>query len=69
MLDLKLTGAILTIIESTHTFNKTDKRFWYYNIETWYKNRNGKEHEPIDLECDQNCINWVKKHYFPKVGL
>ncbi len=69
MLDFSLTGSILTVIETVCSANHTQKRYWYYNIDTWKKNRNGKENEVIDLDCDDGCINWVKKHYFSKVGL
>jgi hypothetical protein len=69
MLEFKLIGSDLTVIERLHSFTETRTSFWYYNIDTWCKNRNGKENEPIDLECDQRNIDWVKKHYFPRVGL
>ena len=69
MLDFSLNGSILTVIETQHSANDSQKRFWYYNINTWQKNRNGRENEVIDLDCDDGCINWVKKHYFSKVGL
>jgi hypothetical protein len=69
MLAFSLKNSTLTVIETQHSANSTQKRFWYYNIETWQKNRNGKENETIDLDCDDGCIAWVKKHYFSKVGL
>jgi len=69
MLDFSLKDSILTVIETLHSANTTQKRYWYYNINTWQKNRNGKENEIIDLDCDKGCIEWVKKHYFSKVGL
>jgi hypothetical protein len=69
MLSFSLKDSILTVIEHLHSANSTQTRYWYYNIDTWHKNRNGREGEPLDLECDDGCINWVKKHYFTKVGL
>lgn len=69
MLEFSLNGSILCVVETSCSFNTTDKRYWYYDIVNWLKNRNGKENEVIDFTMDDNCINWVKKHYFNKVGL
>ena len=60
MLDFSLNGSILRIVETSHSFNTTDKRYWYYDIVNWKKNRNGKENESIDLEVsfeNQTKIN------------
>ena len=62
-------GRILCILEITGSIHNTQKKYWYYNIDKWLRNRNGYEAEPLDLECDINTQNWVKKYYFPKVGL
>jgi hypothetical protein len=69
MLEFKLIGSVLTVIERLYSFTETRTSFWYYNIDTWCKNRNGKENEPMDFQCDQGTIDWVRKYYFPKVGL
>lgn len=69
MLEFKLDGNILRVIESIHSFKDTKKRYWYYDILNWKKNRNGHENEVIDLECDSYTQYWVKKYYFSKVGL
>jgi hypothetical protein len=69
MLSFSLKDSILTVIEHLHSANSTQTRYWYYNIDTWHKNRNGKENETIDYAMDEGSINWVKKYYFTKVGL
>lgn len=69
MLDFSLKDSILTVVETLHSNKDTKKSYWYYDIDTWHKNRNGRENETIDYAMDEGSINWVKKYYFTKVGL
>lgn len=69
MLSYSLKDSILTVVETLHSANSTQTRYWYYDIVNWKKNRNGKENETIDFDCDNGCINYVKKYYYTKVGL
>ena len=69
MLDFSLKDSILTVVETLHSNKDTKKYYWYYDIDTWHKNRNGRVNETIDYAMDEGSINWVKKHYFSKVGL
>jgi hypothetical protein len=38
MLDIKLNGDILTVIQVTHSCEATHKQYSYMNIKTWHKN-------------------------------
>lgn len=69
MLTFKLNDNILEIIETTHTFNQTYKSYWYYDIINWRKSSTGQQGSKIDRDIEPWQIEWVKKHYFPKVGL
>lgn len=57
---------ILEVIETSHTFTKTSRSYWYYNIKTWYKSSHGKMNDPTDRKMNESDIEWVKKYYIPK---
>jgi hypothetical protein len=69
MLSYKLDGKILHVTETILSFTTTKKSYWRYDTENWVKNANGKFDEPLTVKMDQGSIDWVKKNYFPKVGL
>lgn len=69
MLDIKLNGGILTVIEVTHSCNETFKKYLYININAWCKNgRTLKIDDTImDFKMTENDIDWCKKYYLTKV--
>lgn len=67
MLSFRLTEDILEIIETTHSFIKTDRQYWYYNIKSWKQSSTGKENSKIDRDVCSAQIEWVKQYYLPKV--
>jgi len=69
MLSFKLHGNILEVIETLPSWRATKVTYWYYDINTWRVSSTGKQGSPIDRDMTQSAIDWVIKHYFPKVGL
>jgi hypothetical protein len=69
MLTFKLNGNILEVIETTMTFNNTLKSYWYYDIINWRKSSTGRQGAKIDRDIEPRQIEWIKKHYYSKVGL
>lgn len=69
MLSYELNGDILCVKETLMSFKETKVSYWYYDTKNWLKNANGKKNEALTLQMDQSSIDWVKKYYFPKVGL
>ena len=69
MLDIKLNGDILTVIEVIMSCDKTFKIYSYINVKTWYKNgRTLKiDDTSIDYKMDNDEIKWCKKYYLTKV--
>jgi hypothetical protein len=68
MLDYKLEGNILEVIQSTFSFHKSVKQYWYYDIVNWKKSVNGQRNEKPRIQMTHTDIEWVKKFYLPKVG-
>jgi hypothetical protein len=70
MLNFKLNNNVLTVIETTHSFFETKKRYLYIDVINWYKN--GKTLLIDDTEMlfkmTSDDIKWCKKYYLPKVG-
>ena len=65
MLTFQLVGNILEVTETTFTFTSTSKNVTEYNINTWESRTNKDPFVPMT----ESSINWVKKHYLPKVGI
>jgi len=71
MLDIKLNGDILTVVQVTHSCEATHKQYSYMNIKTWHKNgRTLKIDDTIlDYKMVDRDIEWCKKYYLPLVEL
>lgn len=69
MLSFKLNGNILEVIETTMSFNQDLKSYWYYDIVNWRKSSTGKQGAMIDRDIEAWQVEWIKQHYFSKVGL
>jgi len=79
MLSYKLDGDILEVVESLHSFrdtkdtywyyDDTEVTYWYYDIVNWKQSSHGKKNDVPDREMCVSAIDWVKRFYFPKVGL
>lgn len=69
MLSFKLDGDILEVKEVSMSFFKTQTLYFYYDIKNWFVSSHGKQHDKPDRPCSQSGIDWVKKHYLPKVGI
>jgi len=69
MLDYKIEGNILEVIQTTFSFHKSVKQYWYYDIVNWKKSANGQRNEKPRIQMTPTDIDWVKKFYLPKVGL
>lgn len=67
-LQYKLEGNILEVKETLMSFHDTRVSYWYYDIDKWLVSRFGKRGEAPVQPMDQSAIEWVKKHYLPKVG-
>lgn len=65
MLSYKLEGNILKVTQTIHGWKNTSTQTSEYNIETWQSRCNNDPWSPMV----QGSIDWVKKYYFPKVGL
>ncbi len=59
---------ILTVIEYRYTFKGTQTRYWYYDIEKWLVSSHGREGDKPDRTMTPSDIEWVQKHYLPKVS-
>jgi hypothetical protein len=66
-LEYKLTGDILEVTETIHSFTKTDRTYWYFNIKTWMRSQHGRKNDSADYPMDQGSIDSVQKYYLPKV--
>lgn len=64
-----LDGNILHVTETTFTATRDIVRHWYYDIAAWMKSSNGREGDTPNRNMTSGDIEWVRKHYFPKVGL
>jgi hypothetical protein len=64
MLDIKLNGDILTVVQVTHSCEATHKQYSYMNIKTWHKNgRTLKIDDTIlDYKMVDRDIEWCKKN-------
>lgn len=69
MLSFNLNGTILEVVESTLDFNATLKSYWYYDLVSWRKSSTGRQGAMIDRDIEPWQIEWIKQHYFPKIGL
>jgi hypothetical protein len=69
MLTFKLNGNILEVIETTMTFHQDLKSYWYYDLVSWRKSSTGRQGAMIDRDIEPWQIEWIKKHYYSKVGL
>lgn len=65
MLTFKLVGDILEVEELILTFTETKKNIVQYNIRNWEARVNNEPFQPMT----EGSIQWVKKHYLPKVGI
>jgi hypothetical protein len=69
MLSFNLNGTILEVVESTLGHNTTLKSYWYYDLVSWRKSSTGRQGAMIDRDIEPWQIEWIKQHYFPKIGL
>jgi hypothetical protein len=63
----KLSGNILEVKETRINWTSTQITFWYYDIENWLVSSHGRSNEVPTRPMQQDSIDWVKKHYLPKV--
>lgn len=68
-LEFKLTGTVLEIKETLHSFFDTKVSYWYYDIQAWTRSLHGKKGDAPVQPCTDSCIAWVRKHYLPHVGI
>jgi hypothetical protein len=69
MLSFNLNGTILEVVETTMTFHQDLKSYWYYDLVSWRKSSTGRPGAMIDRDIEPWQIEWIKQHYFPKIGL
>ena len=69
MLTFNLNNTILEVVETVYTYTETQKSYWYYDIKSWRKSITGRQYAPIVMDIEKNQIEYIKKNYFPKVGL
>lgn len=67
-LQYKLEGNILEVKETLMSFHETRVSYCYYDIDKWLVSRFGKRGEVPVHPMAPSAIEWVKKHYLPKVG-
>ena len=63
-----LNGEVLHVVETINHATRTRVRHWYYDIKTWMVSSHGREGDLPDRAMTQSGIDWVRKHYLPKVG-
>lgn len=69
MLAIKMVSDdVIEVKETLFSYSANRVTHWYYNIKEWKKSSRGKEGETPDRIMNEQDINWVKKHYLPKVG-
>ena len=66
-LALNLTGDILHVRETQVTGRGTKTAHWYYNVQNWAVSSHGREGDIPDRPMTPSAIEWVQKHYLPKV--
>jgi hypothetical protein len=66
-LSFKLSGNILEVKETRVNWTATHVTFWYYDVENWLVSSTGRSNEVPTRPMQQDSIDWVKKHYLPKV--
>ena len=68
MLQFKLSDdGVLEVIENQMSAKKTKVTYWYFNLRIWVKSQLGVKDEPPSQVMTQEQIDWVRKHYVPKV--
>lgn len=68
MLQFKLSDTgVLEVIDSQLSFKSTKVTYWYFNLRIWVKSKLGVKDEPPSERMTQEQIDWVRKHYVPKV--
>lgn len=67
MLEITLNGSILTVVQSTFGFRKTQREYWYHDIQNWMVSSHGKEGDVPDRKMTDRDIAWVTQYYLPKV--
>ena len=67
MLKFSKTGNIVEVIEELIFFDKKKVLYWYYDVKNWRQSSFGKKGDSPDREMSDGAIQWVKKHYLPKI--
>jgi hypothetical protein len=67
-LKIERNGDLLQVIETIHSFTSTRRTYWYYDVGIWWKSSRGREGDIPDRPMTPEDIEWVQKHYLPKVG-
>lgn len=65
----ELNGKILHVTETFYGATETLQNHWYYDIEQWLVSDHGREGDKPVRPMTPDSIAWVKRYYFPKVGL
>ena len=67
MLEFKISGDILEVKETIIGFTISSYSYWYYNIKEWTCSLNGYKNEQPSKPMTTEGIEWVRKHYLPKI--
>lgn len=60
---------ILEVVETLFSHHGTARTFWYYDIDAWRQSSTGKKGAALDRDCSPLTRDWVRTHFFHKVGL
>lgn len=73
MLNINMvTPEILEVEQVIMGFSKTDRKFYYTNINTWEDLTNPNASKQVDIfkvarKLTQGSIDWIVKYHLPKV--
>ena len=63
-----LDGNLLTVVSVTYSFDRTEYRYWYTDIEKWLRSVTGRKGEVPTVPMTASEIDWAKRYYLPKVS-
>jgi hypothetical protein len=69
MIAFILTGEVLEMKQSRHSFTDNRVSYTYFNIRTWHKSTGDEINSVPHLRMQPHEIEWAKKRYLPQVGI
>lgn len=56
---------LLEVIETTLSFTRTHREYWYFNTSEWLVSSFGRKDEKPTRPMTEDSITWCKKYHIP----